>query len=251
MASQKKQQNDFVVLQGRIFRSIYFHGLTYRGTYRGSIVGVAGKSASHAREDTALGGDKKYYDYDDFDFSTAVEKPEGDGDYDGKVFSHLDEAFRHIGRATYRGVWRDGVPSGMGWWNYEGTVYAGGVAGDRASGHGALWWGHGQQCFEGEWDAFGCFCPRGEGIMLYTNGELWRVRFDGNVSLFPDVYGWREAQKVALLGRVQTSGQLPKARPEERGALPEWTATLTLPDGRIVRRRLRGLTQVRRVNVCG
>ena len=77
--------------------------------------------------------------------------------------------------------------------------------------------------------------------MLRDDGGLWHVRFSG-----VDVvrHCWHKAESLALIGRVLDGGLASVPRREGSGALPDWVATLALPDGRVVRRAFRGLTQV-------
>ena len=166
-------------------------------------------------------------------------RPDGSGDFDGEGD---DE-----GRA-YKGEWRGGRPCRTGWRRYPwGAVYAG-EARDPAvgwrSGRGTLWSADGRRCFDGEWDFD---TPIGDGLMLLENGELQLVRFDSGVPpaalADPDGSVWTAAARVATLGLVE-DGWPPVAAREGRGRVPEWDATMRLPDGRTALWRMRGLTQV-------
>ena len=80
---------------------------------------------------------------------------------------------------------------------------------------------------------------------MLVDGELWRVRIESGKSCTLDKFDdFDQLPCVARLGRVVSGGPAPVARREDRGAAPEWEATVALPDGKEVRRHFRGLTQV-------
>jgi hypothetical protein len=210
MASGRRTDNDGnkhakEELKGKIFT---LNGLSYYGIYRG---------------DTRVCQ------------TTGKKIPTGFGDYDADGTSPSMKGY------AYSGDWRDGKPCGIGWWRYgEGDIYAGDVDGDHIRhGHGTYWSEDGQMCFAGDWSAG---YPQGEGTMLRSNGELWRVHFDGTTWLWREST-WDRPKMVSLLGRVIEGGPAPVARREDRGAASEWRAIVET-DGRQEQWILRGLTKV-------
>ena len=164
--------------------------------------------------------------------STGGMEPAGAGDFEGDG---------DCAGWAYNGEWRSGKPCGTGWWRFDdGGVYAGEVRDGRRYGRGTYWSPDRRRCFEGEWRR----APVGEGVMLDVGGDLWRVRFgpDENTALWGE--GWDAAEKVARLARVVAGGPAPVAVRAGGGDLPEWIATVEAADGRLLRRRFRGLTQV-------
>jgi hypothetical protein len=182
---------------------------------------------------------------------------EGHGDFDGR--SGLQ--WQIYDQLVYSGAWRDGKPRGMGWLqnfhfshcNLSETLkeictYAGEVDDAGPGGYGCLWSPDGKRAFETEWKDW---TPQGWGIM-FDHGDLWRVQLNGRIEL-RSLKDKSVAQIVAAknmvvrgvwLGRVVAGGPtLP--RREDRGVASEWDATVALADGQEVRRRFRGLTQVR------